>query len=448
MLLLLLPLGIGAASLARPEIAAAQRDIDRAGLATEFRSELDALLSAWYPRTVDAEHGGFLSRFDHAWNPEGDQEKMVVTQARHLWTTARAAEFLPDDPRFLPIAAHGFTFLRETLWDGEHGGFFWLVSRDGTPRSDQSGRIIKQAYGNAFGIYALAAYHDVSGDPEALALAQQAFHWLDEHAHDPVHGGYFQFMERDGTPLRTGFQGTPPKDQNSSIHLLEAFTELYRVWPDPVLRSRLAELLMLIRDVQTVPPGHLTLFSAADWTPVSFRDSTQAVREANHHLDHVSFGHDVETAYLMLEAAEALGLDPDTTVAAGKRMVDHALRTGWDEDVGGFFDAGYYLPDRAGITIVRHTKNWWAQAEGLNTLLMLADLFPDDPMRYEDRFLELWDYVETNLIDHENGGWFEGGLDREPANRLRPKAHIWKAAYHDGRALMNLVRRLEGREAH
>jgi mannobiose 2-epimerase len=92
---------------------------------------------------------------------------------------------------------------------------------------------------------------------------------------------------------------------------------------------------------------------------------------------------------------------------------------------------------------VDDTKNWWAQAEGLNTLLVFADLFPDDPLRYQDRFLQQWRYVTTYLIDHERGGWYEGGLDKQPAMRQRPKGHIWKAAYHDGRALMNVARRLD-----
>ncbi len=104
-------------------------------------------------------------------------------------------------------------------------------------------------------------------------------------------------------PLPTGY-----KDQNSSIHLLEALTELYAVWPDPLVRERLDEMLRLIRDVITTPKGNLVLFLQPDWTPVSFRDSSEAVVLKHRYVDHVSFGHDVETAYLMLEASHALGL--------------------------------------------------------------------------------------------------------------------------------------------
>jgi mannobiose 2-epimerase len=401
------------------------------------------LLDAWYPRAVDSLGGGFLSRFDYRWQPVGDQQKMVVTQARHVWTTAQAAQFFPDDASaYRAAATHGLAFLRDRMWDPEHGGFYWLVTRDGTPIPEHDGRLVKQAYGNAFGIYALAAYHDATGDEDALRFAQEAFRWLDAHAHDPQHGGYFNYLDRDGTPFRAGYADTPPKDQNSSIHLLEAFTELYHVWPDPTLRDRLHELLVLIRDTITVEPGTLTLFATADWQPISYRDSTAAAREANGYLDHVSFGHDVETAYLMLEAAEALGLDTGETLRAGKKMVDHALRTGWDDAVGGFVEAGYYFAGDTTLTIVDATKNWWAQAEGLNTLLLLGDRFPDDPMRYHDRFLDLWAYLQAYLVDHRYGGWYAGGLDQQPRMRTADKGHIWKAAYHDGRALMNLIRRL------
>lgn len=426
-----------------------RRPADRAAIAADVRRSLRLeLLAPWYPRAVDADSGGFLSSFDQDWQPTGTQEKMVVSQARHVWTAARAAEFFPAErATFLPIAAHGARFLREVMWDREQGGFYWLVTRGGTPRREPGGRLVKQTYGNVFAIHALAAYHDVSRDTAALRLAQDGFRWLDAHAHDPQHGGYFNFMERDGRPLPGGYGSDAPKDHNSSIHVLEAFTELYRVWPDPVLRERVLEVLALVRDRIRVDPGYLTLFHTADWRPVSWRDSSEAARRADRYVhDHVSFGHDVGTAYLMLEASHALGLRNDTTTRrAARQMVDHALRNGWDEAAGGFYEAGYYYRDRPGHTLVDSTKSWWAQAEGLNALLLLADMFPADSMRYEERFLRQWAYVTANLIDHERGGWYERGLDREPERRQGPKGHLGKATYHEARALMNVARRLEGR---
>jgi mannobiose 2-epimerase len=298
----------------------------------------------------------------------------------------------------------------------------------------------------AFGIFALAAYYDASRDTSALRLARDAFRWLDRHAHDPVYGGYFNYLERDGTPLRAGYRRDSAKDQNSSIHILEAFTELYRVWPDSLLRARLEEMLRLIRDVIQHEPGTLTLFSTAEWQPVSYRDSSDAVRRADGYFhDHVSFGHDIETAYLMLEASAALGTERDTaTLRVAKKMVDHALRAGWDSVAGGFYDAGFFFPDSTRLTIVQDTKNWWAQAEGLNVLLLMAGLFPNDAMGYEQKFRRQWAYIDRYLIDHEHGGWYQGGLDQRPASRTDLKGHIWKAAYHDGRALMNVARMLSG----
>lgn len=424
---------------------AVQAQPKRAALAATLRHTLsDELLHVWYPRAVDRDSGGFLSQFDYRFVPSGSQDKMIVTQARHVWTTARAAQFFPADTMYLGASAHGFLFLRDHMWDKDYGGFYWMVTRGGVPMEDAPGRIVKQAFGESFGIYALAAYYDASHDQRALQLAKDAFHWLDQHAHDPVHGGYFNYMARDGTPKRTGYNSDPPKDQNSSIHELEAFTELYRVWPDSLLRARLAEMLALVRDTIRTDPGYLQLFFSADWKPLSYRDAPDSVRRADHSHDHVSFGHDVETAYLMLEATEALGATNDEkTERYAKQMLDHALRNGWDSVVGGFYDEGYYLKDTPGLTITQYTKNWWAQDEGLNTLLIMADRYPRDPLRYEDHFFQLWSYIDRYLIDHQYGGWYPAGIDMEPNARTAPKGHIWKAAYHDSRALMNVIRRLE-----
>jgi mannobiose 2-epimerase len=342
------------------------------------------------------------------------------------------------------MSRHGFYFLRDKMWDKQYGGFYSLVARDGTPKST-----IKEAYGNAFGIYGLCAYFECSHDTAALNLAKTAFEWLEKHSHDPVLKGYFQHLQRDGTPVKRTAEVTNTsdlgyKDQNSSIHLLEALTELYHVWKSPLVKMRLQEMLLLIRDKIVTPKGYLQLFFTPQWQPVSFRDSSEASILKHRTLDHVSFGHDVETAYLMQEATETLGNSHDTkTLAIGKKMVDHALRNGWDNALGGFYDEGYYFKDKPGCTIINKSKNWWAQAEGLNTLLIMSQLYPADSMHYLQHFFKLWDYVQTYLIDHEHGDWYEEGLDNEPQRKTALKAHIWKTTYHNFRALSNCIKRID-----
>lgn len=421
---------------------------ERAALAKEFSYSIRAeLLDKWYPQCLDTVYGGFLSAFTYDFKPTGEQDKMIVTQARHTWTNAKASQRYPLVAHYKAGARHGFQYLRDVFWDDTYGGFYTLVSRKGEPKGEE----IKTAYGNAFGIYALAAYYAASKDEEALQLAKQAFLWLEANSHDPVKKGYFQHLHRNGTPVKRPENTSTTsdlgyKDQNSSIHLLEAFTELYQVWPDPLVAERVQEMLLLIRDIITTPKGYLTLFLQPDWTPVSFRDSSEASVLKHHSLDHVSFGHDVETAFLMLEASHVLGLKNDTvTLSVAKRMVDHALKNGWDNKLGGFYDEGYYFKDQPSITIIKQTKNWWAQAEGLNTLLLMADLFPKDRMQYFQKFKKLWQYAQTYLIDHEYGDWYEEGLDQSPQRKTALKGHIWKAAYHQYRSLTHCLDALEGK---
>jgi mannobiose 2-epimerase len=146
----------------------------------------------------------------------------------------------------------------------------------------------------------------------------------------------------------------------------------------------------------------------------------------------------------MKEATETLGNMHDIkTAAIGKKMVDHALQNGWDKSIGGFYDEGYYFNNKPGLTITNKSKNWWAQAEALNTLLMFSYLYPNDPMNYLQKFYKEWQYVQTYLIDHEHGDWYEEGLDNEPERKTALKAQIWKGTYHVFRALMNCINRIE-----
>lgn len=418
-----------------------------AAMETSAQSEL---LDKWYPQAVDSAYGGFLTTFTYDFKPTGPQDKFIVTQARHTWTTAKAAKLYPDKTYYLACSKKGFQFLRDVMWDKIHSGFRSLVTREGMDNSDAASP--KTAYGNAFAIYALSAYYEASGDTAALNLAKKTFWWLEAHSHDSIYKGYYQHLQTDGTPVKrtAGVSSASDlgyKDQNSSIHLLEAFTALYEVWKDSLLRERLQEMLFLIRDKLITPKGYLTLFFTPDWAPISFRDSTKEIIMARKHLDHVSFGHDVETAYLMLEASHVLGLKYDTkTPVVAKRMVDHALRNGWDTTLGGFYDEGYYFKAEPRPTIILASKNWWAQAEGLNTLLLMADRFPADRMNYFEKFKQLWNYAQTYLIDHEYGDWYEEGLDKEPERKTALKGHIWKATYHQFRALSNCIKKLRGED--
>ena len=445
--ILLLAATTGLAQKASPEKKATIQE--RLQMATEMdKSIRTELLNKWYPQSVDSLYGGFLSTFTYNFLPTGQQDKMIVTQARHVWSNAIASGLYPDVVYYKECAKHGFAFLQNVMWDKTNGGFYTLVDRKGNVK-DSTG---KMTYGNAFGIYASAAWYRASGDTNALNLAKNCFWWLEKHCHDPLYKGYYQDLQPDGTPVKrtaavpsTSTVGY--KDQNTSIHLLEAFTELYAVWPDSLLRERLQEMLLLVRDVITTKKGNLVLFLQPDWTPVSFKDSSEAVILQHRNIDHVSFGHDVETAYLMLEASHALGLKNDTvTMTVGKRMVDHALRNGWDNKKGGFYDEGYYFNNKKDITIIRNGKNWWSQAEGLNTLLLMADHFPNDPMHYFEKFKMMWRYIQTYMIDHEYGDWYEEGLDTRPEQKTGLKGHIWKGTYHNLRSLSNCVQNLRNKE--
>ena len=215
---------------------ASEKTDERATFANNIEKSITTeLLNKWYPTAMDKQYGGFLSTWTFDFKPTGEQDKMIVSQSRHVWTNSKASEVYKDVPHYKECATHGFLFLKDVMWDKTYGGFHTLVDRQGNVKSNPNEE--KTAYGNAFAIFALAAYHHATGDTSALKLAQNGFMWLEKHSHDPVYKGYFQHMKRDGTVIKRdnnvlSTQDTGYKDQNSSIHLLEAFTELYQVWPD------------------------------------------------------------------------------------------------------------------------------------------------------------------------------------------------------------------------
>jgi mannobiose 2-epimerase len=350
----------------------------------------------------------------------------------------------------MEYADHGFRFLRDFMWDSYRGGFHAYTASDGAPEATSMNE--KRIYGQAFAVYGLSQYYRMSREEEALQLAKKAFRWMEEHAHDKEYGGYFEHLGRDGTPHPEGDSQDPGardsrtrgmKDYNSSIHLMEAFTELYRVWPDKLVRERLEEMFYLIRDTFTHPDGYLQLYFYPDWqrvTPESLNDPSE---ETLRFTSHFTYGHDVETAYLLLETAHFLGMGEDEkTHKIAKRLVDHSLESGWDHEAGGFFDAG--IEHEGEISIFNDHKSWWGQIEGLNALLMMHQLYPEDPNDYYGKFLKSWEHIDTYLVDKEYKGWFNHALDTDLKTRERPKSHIWKTTYHNARGMIRCIQMLRG----
>jgi mannobiose 2-epimerase len=191
-------------------------------------------------------------------------------------------------------------------------------------------------------------------------LAKKAFQWFEEHAHERVNKGYFENIGADGKPVTRGRgssavgAGIGQKSMNTSIHILEALTGLYAVWPDPLLKTRVQEMLEICRDKVYSEPGYLTQFLTADWQRTSSPDS---------------FGHDVEAGFLMVEATDVLGQDDPRAWTAARHLVDHAMQYGCDKRLGGLYDAGTINAEGVVTGDLRTEKIWWVEAEHLNVYM-------------------------------------------------------------------------------
>ena len=402
-------------------------------LASEIDGALQTdVLHAWFPRAVDDKHGGFHSHFGRDWTPLRSDGKFSVFQGRMTWVAAQVVLREPTrKDAFIPMVGHGVDFLAEVMWDKQDGGFFWGLDDNGNLTSEFGDE--KEMYGIGFCIYGAAAAYQATHDPKSLELARNGFRWADEHAHDAVHGGYFEWLSRDGRPIvphvPAGTVATNPigpinyKSMNTHIHLLEAFAQLYEVWPDPTLRAPLEELLSIVRDKICVEPGAMNLYFTNSWQPIPGHDS---------------YGHDVETAYLMLETDEVLHHKAaEKTERMARMLVDHALAYGWDQENGGFFREGtaFGKPEDT-------MKEWWIQMEGLNSLLMMHERYGKQESVYFQRFLEQWNFIRQHTIDSQFHGDFNlTTADGKPVTD--DKGSIWKAAYHDGRAFWNVRDRLQ-----
>jgi mannobiose 2-epimerase len=397
-------------------------------IADEVEANLQhEILDKFFPVAADEQGGGFFENYSLDWTRMPGNARSIVYQSRLTWTSAEAARRFPAKAElYLAMTRRGAAILADKMWDKQGGGFYWSINANGLPASP-----IKQMYGHAFGIYALAASYQATHDPATLDLAKKAFAWLEEHAHDKANLGYFENIGADGKPATSGSNSVGAsgnqKSMNTSIHILEALSGLYQVWPDPLVKTRVQEMLDLCRDKIYSEPGYLTQFLSDDWRRTSSPDS---------------FGHDVEAGYLLIEAADVLGQgeDPRNWTLA-RRLVDHAMQYGWDADRGGLYDSGQMNADGVVTGGLQTDKIWWVQAEHLNALLLQHERVGKETDVYWNAFVKEWQWIKTSQIDPKSGGWWPTvRADGTPASRV--KADMWTECYHQARAMLNVSQRL------
>jgi mannobiose 2-epimerase len=401
---------------------------ERAQYAAQFKSQLaEKIMPYWYDTAIDHQYGGYLLSDDAARRAPPATEKQLVTQSRMVWGFSHAhLKRLGDGKRdYLQAAAQGYHFLLDHFWDKQNGGCFWTTDLRGQPLDQR-----KIVYGEAFAIYGLVEYYRASGDKTALQQALELYQVLQTRAHDPKHGGWIEHFQRDWMAIldpqaQVIVEVGGCKSANTHLHLMEALTELYDATRDPSVRKSLAEALKINRTwFYPTNAGQSCFHRQLDWQPVTAPASAG-----------VSYGHNVEFAWLMVHAEKVLGQKPSWEHFDAH--LEHALHYGYDHVRGGLYNRG--LDDQAATDT---SKVWWVQAEMLAALT--DGLKHEQRQDYAEALDKLLQFISQFQANPSDGIWLDT-VTAEGHPKVTAKAHNWKANYHDVRALVKFI---EAFEAH
>ena len=374
----------------------------------------------WYPKTLDRKNGGYTINHGPTGEPKGEGTKMIVTQARMVWLFSRMARAGYRTRENLDAAAVGYRFLTEKMWDQKNGGFYWEVDATG----NQKLKAKKHLYGQAFALYALSEYYLASQKKEARDFAIRFFDLLELKSHDKTYGGYAEFFNEDWTSPPAGeisYMGDPDyKLMNTHLHLLEAMTTFYRASKLPLARERLLELITIESNtVVRKGLGACTDKYTRTWTPLLTGNFAR-----------VSYGHDLENIWLLIEACDAAGISNYPLLDLYRSLFDYSLKYGYDEANGGFFNSGAFNQPAD----QRH-KVWWVEAEAIVSALYMFRLTHEP--KYLRVFEKTYDFIEQQQVDWKNGEWHD---TITPDGKTQgDKAYIWKAGYHNGRAMIECL---------
>lgn len=384
-----------------------------------MRSELENnILPFWMNKMEDNEEGGFYGQITGEDELKPEASKGAILNARILWTFSSAYRLLKK-PEYLETATRAKRYLIDRFYDPQYGGIYWELDYKGNPLDTK-----KQIYAIGFAIYGLSEYARATGDEEALAYAQQLFDAIEQHSFDSEQNGYVEALTRDWQPI--GDMRLSDKDENEKktmnthLHILEPYTNLYRVWKDEQLERQLRNLIEVfitrILDPQT---GHLNLFFEEDWT--------------NKYRIY-SYGHDIEASWLIHEAALVLG-DPEVL----KRIEPLIIRIAQAADEGLNRDGSMIYENFLDKQKIDRELHWWVQAENVVGHINLYQHFGNTEAL--DTAVRCWEFIKTKLIDHEQGEWHWSLLPDGSVNRRDDKAGFWKCPYHNGRMCMEVIER-------
>jgi cellobiose epimerase len=378
------------------------------------------ILPFWIHHTLDQQKGGFIGRMTNDRQVIQDAPKGLVLNTRILWTYSAAYRF-ETKPEYLTMAQRAYDYLMQNFWDTEYGGAYWLLDSNGQPQDD-----MKKLYGESFVIYSLSEFHRATGNQEALSKAQELFKIIETKCHDAKNQGYFEMYNRDWTlseqPSIGAGEPRMKKSMNAHLHLMEAYTNLYRVWKDDLLRRRLKELIEVFRDhIIDSETYHFKLFFDETW------DSEDEI---------ISFGHDIEGSWLLPEAAEVLGDEEMIMQMNGiaLKMAQACYEQALDPDGALLYEADLEK-------IINTDKHWWPQAETVVGFLNAYQMSGERD--YFDAAFRCWQFIENFLVDHEHGEWFSI-VSRDAVPNLQAlKVSEWKAPYHNARCCFETIHRLE-----
>ncbi|WP_247232075.1 AGE family epimerase/isomerase [Telluribacter sp. SYSU D00476] len=390
--------------------------------ARAFRQELVKILDYWEKYTPDG-HNGFHGRVNYDNQPVADSPRSVVVTSRILWTFAMANQYLHKS-KYLTHAANAYQYLTRHFMDQQNGGVYWSVKADGSPLDTK-----KQIYGQAFAIYGLSEYYLASNHAPALAEARKLYELVEKYSFDPKQGGYREAFAQDWSDTDDYILSKAPwnKSMNTHLHLIEAYTNLYRAWPDARLKEQIKGMMdQILTHIVSDKTHRMRLFFDTNWQP---RDEI------------ISYGHDIEASWLLYETAEVLH---DEAMTA--RVRDRAIKMAEAAATGLGKDGALHYEYDPATGHTQYNRSWWVAAE------QLVGFYNAYQLTRENHFLEKakksWDYIQASFIDKEKGEWHTTVTYDEATGQGAPvrgdKVHFWKGPYHNARACAEMWRRMGG----